>query len=259
MPAKQQPFDSAAIGARLERGLAAMRPPLPIDSGALVAPLVSYLAELNKWNAAYNLTAVRSPADMVVRHILDSLTVLPYLRGNRILDAGTGAGLPGIPLALSCPDGSSHCWIRTARKCVSCNTPLRRCAWPMSTSCRRGPKAFKPGRGYDCVVSRAFCSLAEFVANSAHLLVPGGCLLAMKGRRPDAELAMLPAGWRATAIDRVSAPAWMPSGTSWCLPRLPRERACAVDSRSFCCRCPRRGRAILKAKVHMPTRLRISR
>ena len=104
MPAKPQPFDPAAIRARLARGLAAMATVLPGDSDSLIDPLVAYLAELNKWNAAYNLTAVRNPADMVVRHILDSLTVLPYLRGKRILDAGTGAGLPGIPLALSCPD-----------------------------------------------------------------------------------------------------------------------------------------------------------
>lgn len=179
---------------------------LPGDSDSLIDPLVAYLAELNKWNAAYNLTAVRNPADMVARHILDSLTVLPYLRGKRILDAGTGAGLPGIPLALSCPDRQFTLLDSNGKKVRFVQHAVATLRLHNVDVVQARAETLKPDAAYDCVVSRAFCSLADFVANSAHLLLPGGCLLAMKGRRPDAELATLPAGWRAAAVDPVAVP-----------------------------------------------------
>ena len=183
MPAPQQAFDTAATSA-----------------------LGPYLAELNKWKAAYNLTAVRKPHEMVVRHILDSLTAIPYLRGSRILDAGTGAGLPGIPLAVCCADRQFTLLDSNGKKVRFVQHAVATMGLTNIDVVQARAETFQPGESFDCVISRAFCSLAEFVANSAHLLAPDGCLLAMKGRRPDAELAALPAGWTAVAVDPVTVP-----------------------------------------------------
>jgi 16S rRNA (guanine527-N7)-methyltransferase len=172
----------------------------------LIDGLTLYLGELAKWNKAYNLTAVRDPQQMVVRHIFDSLTAAPLLRGTRILDAGTGAGLPGIPLALCYPD----------RQFTLLDSNGKKIRFVQHVAGELGLKNIQPVQvrveSYECeerfdtVISRAFTALADFVFNSGHLLKPAGCLLAMKGKLPQAELRALPPGWHATNIESVNVP-----------------------------------------------------
>jgi 16S rRNA (guanine527-N7)-methyltransferase len=180
---------------------------LPDDATQkLIDGLTLYLGELAKWNKAYNLTAVRDPQQMVVRHIFDSLTAAPLLRGTRILDAGTGAGLPGIPLALCYPD----------RQFTLLDSNGKKIRFVQHVAGELGLKNIQPVQvrveSYECeerfdtVISRAFTALADFVSNSGHLLKPAGCLLAMKGKLPQAELRALPPGWHATNIESVNVP-----------------------------------------------------
>jgi 16S rRNA (guanine527-N7)-methyltransferase len=180
---------------------------LPDDATQkLIDGLTLYLGELAKWNKAYNLTAVRDPQQMVVRHIFDSLTAAPLLRGTRILDAGTGAGLPGIPLALCYPD----------RQFTLLDSNGKKIRFVQHVAGELGLKNIQPVQvrveSYECeerfdtVISRAFTALADFVSNSGHLLKPAGCLLAMKGKLPQAELRALPPGWHAANIESVNVP-----------------------------------------------------
>jgi 16S rRNA (guanine527-N7)-methyltransferase len=176
--------------ARLLAGLVALR----LDP-ALAGPLLKYLGELVLWNKAYNLTAVRDPAEMVTRHLLDSLVVLPHVSG-RVVDAGTGAGLPGIPLALANPalqvtlldsNGKKARFLRHAQRTLEIGN--------VDVAEARA-EAFRPAAPYDCVISRAFASLREFLEMTAHLGADRGRWLAMKGKLDRPELDDLPAGFR---------------------------------------------------------------
>lgn len=167
---------------------------------ALAAPaqgrLLDYLALLQKWNRIYNLTAVREPAKMVSHHLLDSLAVAPHVRAGTVLDVGSGAGLPGIPLAVALPHvqftllESSHkkaAFLQQARLELKLDN--------VAVACER-VETWQPGRVFEMVISRAFSDLAEFVRLAGRHLAPHGRLAAMKGLYPDEEIAHLPAGWR---------------------------------------------------------------
>ena len=151
--------------------------------------LLSYLELLLKWNGTYNLTAVRTPEDMVTRHLLDSLAIAPHIAGQRLIDVGTGAGLPGVPLATLYPgrrvdllDSNG----KKARFLFQVKTALRLDNMQVHQA---RVESFRPPEPYDAVLSRAFASLADMVAGCRHLLAPSGCFLAMKGAHPAAELA----------------------------------------------------------------------
>ncbi|HEY8117929.1 MAG TPA: 16S rRNA (guanine(527)-N(7))-methyltransferase RsmG [Methylophilaceae bacterium] len=153
--------------------------------------LLDYLALLQKWNKVHNLTAVRDPEEMVTLHLLDSLSVLPHIKAKRLLDVGSGAGLPGIPLALCMPElhvtvmDSSHkkaSFMRQAKAELGISN--------LEVVCGR-VENYKPEQLYDIVISRAFSDLAEFVALTQHLCAPGAEWLAMKGVYPYDELAQL--------------------------------------------------------------------
>lgn len=153
--------------------------------------LLDYLALLQKWNKVHNLTAVRDPEEMVTLHLLDSLSVLPHVKAKRLLDVGSGAGLPGIPLALCLPDlqvtvmDSSHkkaSFMRQAKAELGIAN--------LEVVCGR-VENYKPEQLFDIVISRAFSDLAEFVALTRHLCAPGAEWLAMKGVYPYDELAQL--------------------------------------------------------------------
>jgi 16S rRNA (guanine527-N7)-methyltransferase len=176
--------------ARLLAGLVGLR----LDP-ALAGPLLRYLGELVLWNKAYNLTAVRDPADMVTRHLLDSLSVLPHVQG-RVVDVGSGAGLPGIPLAIANPalnvtlldsNGKKARFLRHAQRVL----PLGNVEVVEARA-----EAWAPPARFDTVISRAFASLAQFLAATARLGAPDGRWLAMKGKLDRAELAAVPAGFR---------------------------------------------------------------
>ncbi|MGF6730913.1 16S rRNA (guanine527-N7)-methyltransferase [Paraburkholderia youngii] len=163
--------------------------------------LLDYVALLAKWNSVYNLTAIRDPRQMLIQHILDSLSIVPHLapRGpSSVLDVGSGGGMPGIVLAIVLPD-----WTVTTNDIVHKKTAFQSQAKAelglANLSVVTGrvetlqPGAEVPAK-FDVIVSRAFAELADFVTLARHLVAEQGAIWAMKGVRPDAEIARLPAG-----------------------------------------------------------------
>lgn len=155
--------------------------------------LLDYLALIEKWNRVYNLTAVRDCESMVTQHLLDSLSVVPHLTGTTLLDVGSGAGLPGIPLALARPDSSVTLLESNKKK----STFLKQAAIELELSnvevAQARVETWAAPQRYDVVISRAFASVAEFVASSARHVADDGVLAAMKGAYPKDELNQLPA------------------------------------------------------------------
>lgn len=150
--------------------------------------LLRYIALLVKWNQTYNLTAVHGPEQMVVRHLLDSLSLIPYVRGPRVVDVGTGAGLPGIPLALVFPEYQVVLLDSQAKKIRFVTQVTAELGITNVAIAHTRVQDYHPSQGFDTVVSRAFATLAEFISASSHLCQAGGCMLAMKGKFPVKEL-----------------------------------------------------------------------
>lgn len=171
-----------------------------------VARLVVYLTLLERWNRAYNLTAVRDPEAMVVRHVLDSLSILPWLAGPRVLDVGSGAGLPGIPLAIARPE-YRFCLLdsngKRTRFLIQVVAELR---LDNVDVVRGRVEDYRPATLFNSVVSRAFATLADMVADAGRLCAPEGRLLAMKGVFPDDELARLPPGYAVVDVYPLRVP-----------------------------------------------------
>jgi len=192
------------LARQLARGIAALGLRLNAEQST---KLLAYVQLLGKWNQVYNLTSVRNPCDMVTRHLLDSLAVVPYIKGPRVLDVGTGAGLPGIPLAIALPDLDFVLVDSVAKKTrfvVQATSELGLSNVVVKT--QRVEKLQTLGL-FDTVISRAFSSIAEFVAVAGPLCRrSGGVLLALKGRYPQDELAALPAGYHLKAVTRLNVP-----------------------------------------------------
>lgn len=151
--------------------------------------LLEYLALLSRWNKTYNLTAVRDEAQMITRHLLDSLAIAPHLTGQRLLDVGTGAGLPGVPLALLFPERDFHLLDSNGKKTrflFQVKTAL--CLDNIVVHQAR-VEAFRVTEPFETILSRAFASLQDMVHGCRHLLATGGRILAMKGAYPTQELA----------------------------------------------------------------------
>jgi 16S rRNA (guanine527-N7)-methyltransferase len=174
--------------------------------------LLAYLGLLSKWNKVYNLTAVRDPGEMVARHLLDSLSILPWVVGDgTLLDVGSGAGLPAIPLAIARP-GLRVTALDTNSKKTRFITQARlelRLDGLTAVHARAGE--WTAADGFDRVVSRAFAEVGEFVTLAGRYCRPGGRLLAMKAAVTDAELAGIGPGWsveevRALSVPEVSGP-----------------------------------------------------
>ncbi|HFG1781804.1 16S rRNA (guanine(527)-N(7))-methyltransferase RsmG [Vibrio cholerae] len=169
--------------------------------------LVGYVQLLDKWNKAYNLTSVRDPMEMLVKHILDSLVVSPHLVGERFIDVGTGPGLPGIPLAVMHPDkefvlldslGKRIRFLKQVIHDLKINNVL-----PVQSRVEE----FDPESGFDGVLSRAFASMTDMVNWCQHLPKPnGGVFLALKGVRPDDEITLLPEWCSVTDIKALQVP-----------------------------------------------------
>jgi 16S rRNA (guanine527-N7)-methyltransferase len=171
--------------------------------------LLRYLALLAKWNRTYNLTAIRDPLGMVSHHLLDSLSVLPHLplsASARVADAASGAGLPGIPLALARPEWQVALIESNGKKCAF----LRQAAIELglaNVEVHEGRiEAWQPQNRFALVISRAFARLAQFVDACRHLVAPRGFLAAMKGKAPRDELAELPPDVHCRAVIALRTP-----------------------------------------------------
>ncbi len=153
--------------------------------------MLDYLGLLEKWNQTYNLTAVRDPLQMVTRHLLDSLTVVPYIKGTRILDVGAGPGLPGIPLAILFPE-IQFVLLDSSGKKTRFMTQAIAALKIGNVAVHNGRvEAYRSEALFDQIVSRAFAEISLMVTLTAHLLHPAGEWLAMKGQYPTDELAVI--------------------------------------------------------------------
>ena len=202
------PLDTLRDGARA-LGLA-------LDEGQL-AQLIDFLALLDKWNKVYNLTAVRAPGEMLTHHLLDSLAAVPALRRHmrectppgqgaapRLLDVGSGGGLPGVVFALCCPQTQVHCVDAVTKKTAFIQQAAATLALPnLHAIHARAQTLTGP---FDVVSCRAFASLADFTACTRQALAPQGVWLAMKGKRPQDEIDALPPWVRVFHVEPLTVP-----------------------------------------------------
>ncbi len=168
--------------------------------------LATFLRLLEKWNRVYNLTSIRNLPDMVAKHVLDSLTALPYLHGISVLDVGTGAGLPGIPLAIMQPQRRFTLLDSAGKKIRFVHHAVAELKLENVVTEQQRVEEYSSPEPFDTVICRAFSELRDFVLCCGSLAAAGGRLLAMKGRFPEPELAVLPAGWSAVDIEPVRIP-----------------------------------------------------
>lgn len=153
--------------------------------------LLDFLRLLRKWNRVYNLTSIANPAEMLRLHLLDSLAVLPYLKGALVLDVGTGAGLPGIPLALFAPDKAFTLLDSNAKKTRFVMQAAIELGLANVHVEHARLEQYRPAQGFDTLLARAFASLPDIVSETARLLNPGGVILAQKGKLPEQEINAL--------------------------------------------------------------------
>ncbi len=178
---------------------------IAVDSSGAEA-LLELVDELEAGNAQFNLTAIRDRLGMLRKHVLDSLTLQPYLRGSRVADIGTGAGFPGLPLAIVNPQRRFTLVEATGKKARFVEQTARRLGCHNVQVEHARAENYRPFELFDTVVARALSSLADFAAYAGHLCAPGGRLLAMKGKRPDEEISALPKSFRVLAVHRLKVP-----------------------------------------------------
>ena len=169
--------------------------------------MIRLLDELDQWNQRMNLTAIRERGAQITKHLLDSLSVHPFLRGERVIDIGTGAGFPGLPLAIVNPSLQFMLLDSTAKKLKFVEHAATLLELPNVQTVHTRAEDYRPAQRFDIVLSRAVGPVGQFVKWTGHLCVGGGRLLAMKGRAPEAELEELPSGWKTAAVHRLKVPA----------------------------------------------------
>ena len=192
------------IETQIADGLAAMGADLPLATHARFAAHLDLIA---KWNRVHSLTAVRDIGQMVDLHLLDSLSVLPYLeRARTIVDVGSGPGLPGIPIAIAMPRAEVTLLDSSHKKCAFLlQAKIELKLANVEVVCDR-VEQWHPPRKFDAVISRAFSELADFVTQAKHLVAPGGRLIAMKGLYPFDEIARVPASHRVAQVLELQVP-----------------------------------------------------
>jgi len=168
--------------------------------------LLRLVDELEIANALFNLTAIRDRPGMLRKHLLDSLSLQPFLRGQRIADVGTGAGFPGLPLAIANPQRRFWLIEATGKKARFVAQTAQRLGCGNVEVVAARAENYHPAQPFDTVVARALSSLKDFVGHAGHLCAPDGRLLAMKGKNPVGEIAALPRGFRVSAVHRVALP-----------------------------------------------------
>jgi len=172
--------------------------------------LLAFLDLLNHWNQSYNLTAIRNPAEMVTRHLLDSLSVLPWLHGETLLDVGTGGGLPGVPLAIMSPGLNATLLDSVGKKVRFLRHVKRQLGLKNIYPVQSRLEHFKAGSsqplGFTTIISRAFSDLRQFAEASRGLMGEDTRLLAMKGQVPDDEISALPDWIQVLGVEKLSVP-----------------------------------------------------
>ena len=194
----------------LEEGLARLRGVCPVELPADAGEkLAAYLELLAKWNRTYNLTAIREPERMVTHHILDALAVLPHLparAGLRVLDVGSGGGVPGLPLAIARPEWSVVVLDSNHKKGAFLQQAAMELGIANAEAVISRVEDYRPLMPFDVVISRAFADLSTFAETSGHHLAPEGLLIAMKGVYPDEELESLPTTLRVLSTPALVVP-----------------------------------------------------
>lgn len=184
-------------------GLVRLGLDLPDDA---TTRLLAYVGELEQWNAAYNLTAIREPLAMVTRHLLDSLVLLPHLTAGSLLDVGSGAGLPGLVLAIARPELQVMVLDSNGKKARFMRHAIRALGIGNARVAEARAESFAADPAFDQITSRAFGSLAEFVLATRHLIAADGQWIAMKGKLDAIECASLPADCRVRTTHRLQVP-----------------------------------------------------
>ena len=196
-PSRESEYEVLAAGAR-EIGIV-------LDSES-TERLLRLVDELEMGNAQFNLTAIRDRPGMLQKHVLDSLSLHPYLRGSRVADIGTGAGFPGLPLAIVNPRRRFTLVEATGKKARFAEQTAQALGCDNVQVVNSRAENYRPFELFDTVVARALSSLADFAAYAGHLCAPDGRLLAMKGKRPDEEISALPKSFRVLAVHRLKLP-----------------------------------------------------
>jgi len=172
----------------------AQKLPEPLPNGA-ADKLATLLEDLAHWGRRINLTAIRHLPDMVSGHILDSLSVLPHLRGHSVLDVGTGAGFPGLPLAIVNPGREFALLDSNGKKIGFVQHVIGELGLTNASTVQARAEDYAPGMRFDTVIARALTAIPRFIELSGHLMREGGVLLALKGKYPATELDELPENW----------------------------------------------------------------
>ena len=216
-PNRSRPKCVPRASSKLRTGVSAKSPANCLEAGLeridglssgpeQVEKLLSFLDVLVRWNRAYNLTAVKDPLDMVPRHLLDSLALSPWLEDGRLLDAGSGGGFPGVPLAIARPGLEVTLLDSAGKKTRFLNHVRRALELPNVEVVQARLEHYACTEGFDAVVSRAFSDLAAFAAAARHLVAGATRLYAMKGRYPEPELQALPAWVKVETIEKLAVP-----------------------------------------------------
>ena len=169
--------------------------------------LLQYLELLQRWNKAFNLTAIRDPLQMVRLHLLDSLAIHPYIQGVKsIIDVGTGPGLPGIPLAILNPQVNFTLLDSNGKKTRFLFQAINELKLPNASEINHRVEAYKANQLFDAVISRAFSSISDMLNQCDHLVSDQGCFLAMKGKKPDSELSQMTKAYKVAEVNEVNVP-----------------------------------------------------
>jgi 16S rRNA (guanine527-N7)-methyltransferase len=187
----------------LRQGVAGMGLALP---AAAMDQLASYLALLVKWNRVYNLTAIRDEARLVSHHVLDSLAVVSHLPDGNIVDVGSGAGFPGIPIAIACPGRAVTLLDSNHKKGAFLKQAIAELGLATAQVVIERVETYRPSESFKIVISRAFSDLADFVKLAGHLCASDGVMIAMKGLHPDDEITHLPSSWKVEKTLRLEIP-----------------------------------------------------
>lgn len=170
------------------------------------AKLIAHLDLVDEWSARMNLTAIRDRPQQLTKHVLDSLSVAPWLRGSRVADVGSGAGFPGVPLAVVRPELQFALVESTGKKCRFLEHVRETLSLGNVEVVQSRAEAYQPAVRFDTVLARAVGPLAELVRNAGLLVAGGGRMLAMKGRYPEDELARKLNGWKVVAVHALHVP-----------------------------------------------------